>query len=350
MATHLITEAPGAMTTVQDLGRVGSQALGIPVSGALDFEALRLANALVGNASGTGCLEIRFLGPTLRVQGESARVALFGSSVGIELLGPKEGMVAPGQSVTLDHDQRFRIGTLRDSATAYLAVAGGFDLPDFFGSQSTYTPGVFGGFEGRAIRAGDVLPLNLVSAPVGPDLELVPEKIKRKDDAIRVVIGPQADYFHDKSIEGFLSSSYRVSDRISRMGLRLEGPPIKHSRGHDIPSDGVVTGSIQVPGNGLPIVLLADRQTTGGYPKIATVISADLPKLARVRPGAEIRFRKIEIGEAEQIRIQCEDGLLKRIGSMVPVGSHGQITLDALLHHNLISGVVSGDQDPTGPD
>ena len=341
MKPHLEVLAPGAMTTVQDLGRFGGQALGIPVSGALDCDMLRLANALVGNPQQVGCLELRFFGPSFRVRAESVRIALAGTEATIELFGEEKKTIAAHCSVTLVKDQQFRVGTLRDTATAYLSVAGGFDFPGFLGSQSTYLAGAFGGMNGRALEAGDAIPLCLPSAPAGTELSIVAEKQPDLPGAMRVVLGPQADYFSERGLATFLSHRYRISDQISRMGVRLIGEEIEHAAGHDIPSDGVVTGAIQVPGNGLPIILLADRQTTGGYPKIATVISADLPRLAQLRPGDEIEFRAVDIEEAENIRRQSEARLLRMISLIKPACSL-QFDRGILMQENLISGVTSG--------
>lgn len=340
MNPHLEVLAPGAMTTVQDLGRFGAQALGVPVSGALDRDALRLANALVGNEAGMACLEIRLFGPTLRVKADSVRVALTGTETAIELLGQENRTVAAGQSATLKRGQEFRVSALRDTATAYLAVACGFDLPEFLGSKSTYTPGGFGGLDGRPLAQGDTLPLSLASAPAGRDLKVQAAAEPHFQSTVRIVLGPQDDHFSEQGLATFLSKPYRVSDQMSRMGIRLLGEEVEHLAGHDIPSDGVVTGAIQVPGNGLPIILLADRQTTGGYPKIAAVISADLPSLARLRPGDEIRFQTVTVAEAEAARRDSEAQLKRMIDQLTAVGAV-QIDPATLMQVNLISGVVS---------
>lgn len=342
MKPHLEVLAAGAMTTVQDLGRIGAQALGVPVSGALDRDALRLANALVGNDEAAGCLEIRLFGPTLRVVARSVRIALTGTEETVfEVRGAETTRsIGSGQSITLEEGQEFRIGALRDTATAYLAVAGGFDLPLFLGSQSTYTPGAFGGFNGRPLKDGDALALNNETAPAGRDLKVTTPIEGDKGDTLRVVLGPQDDYFNENGLSTFLSEHYQVSDQMSRMGIRLLGEQIEHAAGHDIPSDGVVTGAIQVPGNGLPIILLADRQTTGGYPKIASVISADLPKLARLRPGDQIQFQAIDVVEAEAIRREDEARFQDVIRHLAPAGPT-EIDTATLLQANLISGVVS---------
>jgi biotin-dependent carboxylase-like uncharacterized protein len=231
-----------------------------------------------------------------------------------------------------------RVGAIEASATAYLAIAGGFALTPFMGSLSTYVRGGFGGLDGRALRKDDRLPLALPSAPAGADqrgsgLDLAPP------DEVRVVLGPQDDYFGAEALAAFLSTEWRVSREADRMGLRLEGPKLAHAKGANIVSDGIAPGSIQVPGNGLPIVLLADRQTTGGYPKIATVVSADLPSLGRVSPGAPLRFRAISVAEAEAARRDLEARLLQLGQSLAPVAT-AIIDPERLLAVNLVSGVL----------
>jgi biotin-dependent carboxylase-like uncharacterized protein len=246
------------MTTLQDLGRKGYQHLGIPVSGALDAVSLIAANAIVGNAPGTGALEIAHLGPTLLVEAESARLAFAGGAAAIEVL-PGEGApagrrrLAPLQSVRLLRGETLRIGALSGCALGYLAVEGGFDAAPVLGSQSTYARAGLGGFDGRALRAGDLLPLQRAEAEqreeaMLPSLDLAPP------GRIRVVLGPQDDCFSERGKRTFLEGTFTVSAASDRMGMRLDGPALEHSGGFNIVSDGIAPGSIQVPGNGLPIV------------------------------------------------------------------------------------------------
>ena len=291
--------APGVLTTVQDLGRGGYRALGIPASGALDPFSLQLANALVGNHPEIGALEIRAQGPTLKVKANSVAVALSGTSASIEILTPARRLIPPDTSVVLLRDQQFRVGAVADSSCCYLALSGGLDLPLFYGSQSTYLAGKLGGWRGRALGVSDLLPLNLSELRA-----YQPRALRRatEPDAtgpIRVVLGPQTDYFSTSCIQRFLSSNYALSPQSNRMGAKLEGPKLSHLKGFNIASDAVIPGSIQVPGDGSPIVLLADCQSTGGYPKIATVISADLPRLARKLPREPFTFVAVEVEAAE---------------------------------------------------
>jgi biotin-dependent carboxylase-like uncharacterized protein len=342
MSAALKIVAPGLHTTLQDLGRWGYQAVGVPVSGALDSTSARLANHLVGNAGGTGSLEILYQGPTLEVLAERVHVGLAGGDAQLELLGERPQPVGGWRSLVLRRGAVFRVSPLTEAACCYLAVAGGFAVAPCLGSLSTFVRGGIGGFEGRALRAGDELPLALEAAGNDPELCLRTPPPPDRDHPIRVVLGPQQDHFTPQAIACLLSAEYIVSKSADRMGMRLDGPPLAHRDGHDIVSDGIVTGAIQVPGSGQPILLLADHQTTGGYPKIATVISADLSLVGRRRPGDTMRFTAITVDEAEQVRRDQETLLETLIGTMGPAAAPAGLDLDRLYRFNLISGVVSG--------
>jgi biotin-dependent carboxylase-like uncharacterized protein len=344
--------APGLMTTLQDLGRPGHQHLGVPVSGALDPVALTAANALVGNPAGTGALEIAYHGPTLAVEADSARLAFAGGNVAIEVR-PGDGTsgamrLPPLQSVRLRRGEVLRVGGLSGSAVGYVAVEGGFEAAAVLGSQSTYVRAGLGGFAGRPLRAGDLLPLRQADAKdrgeaLLPALDLAPP------ERVRVVLGPQDDHFTERSRRTFLDGVYTVSPACDRMGMRLEGAALEHSHGFNIVSDGIAPGSIQVPGNGLPIVLLADRQTTGGYPKIATVIAADLPALGRLAPGAKVAFAAVSIADAEAAHRQLAVRLARLPQQIAPARSRNVLNETALLGANLVSGVVSAHDPPWEP-
>ena len=342
MSTGLEVITPGLMTSVQDRGRFGFQALGISVSGALDPDGFDLANALAGNEAGTGALEIRMLGPTLEVTAESVTVALAGTGAGIEVMSPERGMISACRSVTFRKGQVFRIGAIGDSAVCYLAVHGGFDLPDVYGSQSTCMSAGFGGFHGRILEKGDCLPLRKAAA------ESVSQRILRRppepdsSPVIRVIAGPQDDYFSAAGIETFFGTGYTVSQAVNRMGMRLEGAAVAHEKGFNIASDGIVRGAIQVPGNGLPIILMADCQTTGGYPKIATVISTDMPKLGRMMPGADIRFEAVSVEEAEAVARDHHERKAALVDSIETFSGSVQQLEHLLMTQNLISGVTAG--------
>ena len=336
---HLDIIAPGMMTSVQDLGRFGHQAQGVPVSGAVDPMAMRSANALVGNSQDMGALEIRLLGPTIRIEADSVRIALVGTETSIEILEAEPGFIPSNRSVTLTRGQVFRVGAISDSAVCYLAIEGGFDLPLVYNSQSTYILGHFGGYKGRTLKAGDQVPLTRPSA--SPKAEkLLPNPVRYDaEKPIRVILGPQADYFTDEGIKTFLARDYQVTPEANRMGMRLQGPEIEHSGDFNINSDGIVTGSIQVPGNGLPIILLADHQTTGGYPKIATVASVDIPRLGRLAPGATLRFAAISVEEAEEARRKAENALQNALDALESLPEGGSLLDYILANRNLISGV-----------
>jgi biotin-dependent carboxylase-like uncharacterized protein len=338
--------APGLMTTVQDLGRRGYQHLGVPVSGALDHVSLRAANLLVGNPADTAALEIFYQGPTLAVEADGARVALAGGAAPIDIVAhdaTSSGNRRLGafESARLVRGERLRVGALAGSAVAYLAIEGGIGIAPVLGSLSTLTRGGIGGFEGRALRAGDVLPLRQGAAAereevAMPPLDLTPPQ------RIRVVLGPQVDYFTPAALGALLESTYTVSQASDRMGMRLDGPELEHSeKGYNIVSDGTAPGSIQVPGNGLPIVLLADRQTTGGYPKIATVVSADLPALGRMMPGSRIAFEAVGIEAAEAAARKLAAEIAAMSSHVVPARRGAVIDAGRLLAENLVSGVVS---------
>jgi biotin-dependent carboxylase-like uncharacterized protein len=343
MTGFLRVIAPGLMTTVQDLGRPGYQRLGVPPSGSLDPVSMRAANLLVGNAPATAVLEIAFGGLTLAVEADSVRVALAGAVARIDALAP-DGLtsterLAPLQSARLVRGQLLRIGALVDSAVAYLAVEGGFALPPVLGSLSTLIGAAIGGFLGRALRAGDLLPLHQPAAAQREELRMgAPPSPPQQ--AIRVVLGPQDDYFTPAGLRTLLSATFTVTPARDRMGLRLAGPTLEHSKkGYDIVSDGIATGAIQVPGDGLPIVLLADRQTTGGYPKIASVISADLPAIARLLPGSGVAFRAVPIEAAEAAARELAALIADMQAAIVRAGGERAVDAAKLMGENLVSGI-----------
>ena len=325
MTAALRVVRAGLFDTLQDLGRMGFMALGMPTAGAMDRIGLTLANALAGNPASSAGLEIGVMGPDLLVEADSVRVALVGP------LSPSliEGPDAPPKPLESDRShllkrgQILRVGMIEGSSTAYLTVAGGFALPPFMGSLSTYSRAGIGGFEGRKLGQA----FDYGSGP------------------IRIVWGPQEDYFSEAGRRTFVEAEYRVSKEADRMGIRFEGPVIKHAvavdkGGADIISDGIGPGAIQVPGAGLPIVLLADRQTVGGYPKIATVASVDLPRLGRLLPGQAVHFAAVTVEEAEKLRRDQEARLQRAIAGFVVARPAGGIDLVKLYEENLIDGVV----------
>jgi biotin-dependent carboxylase-like uncharacterized protein len=307
---------PGVHTTVQDRGRIGFQDVGVPASGPLDRISFRLANALVGNPRGAPALEMLLQGPTMKVAADSVRVALMGSKSSIEVRSGSGRLIPAGQSARLVRDDVFGVAALGDSVCAYLAIEGGIDVPPVLGSASTYVRGAIGGLEGRRLRARDRVPLKLGRVDARREHALSHALDLALDQPIRIVLGPQADYFTEDAVQTLLSADYTVSPQADRMGYRLEGPTLAHAKGYNIVSDGIVSGSIQVPGSGKPILLMVDNQTTGGYPKIATVISADIPVVARRKPGRAIRFVAVDVREAERLRREQEAALEEEMNNL----------------------------------
>lgn len=335
--------APGLVTTVQDFGRVGFQRLGVSVCGAIDPVSLRAANLLVGNPADAGALEILCLGPTLAVEADAVRVAVMGGPAAIDILPDAAAAggrrIEPMSSARLVRGETLRIGALSGASVLYLAVEGGFAIEPVLGSVATDIRGGIGGWQGRALRAGDRLPLRQGSAAERGEVQIEGIDVRPRP-RIRVIVGPQADHFADSEVAAFLASAYVIGPS-DRMGIRLQGRPLAHARGFDIVSDGIAAGAIQVPGDGQPIVLSADRQTTGGYPKIATVISADLPALVRHPVGARVTFEAVSQEAAAAARQQYVTELAAIKDKIVPLRRHRADVAARLQQDNLISGFVS---------
>jgi antagonist of KipI len=285
---------PGPLTTVQDLGRYGYQQYGMSPSGALDEYSLRVGNILVGNRENAASLEITLFGCQLRALRNTA-IAITGADMAPARNGQP---VVMWQSVTIGEGDIISFPRLVSGCRAYLAVAGGIDVPMVMGSASTYLKAAIGGLDGRALKKADILragkPVHTYAGARVP-ADLIPTYNQQIE--LRVMLGPQDECFTREGIKTFLNSEYEVSVQADRMGYRLEGLPIQHRSGADIISDGIPPGAVQVPGDGLPIILLADRQTVGGYTKIATVISADIPGIAQTKPGDKVGFKAV--GEAD---------------------------------------------------
>jgi biotin-dependent carboxylase-like uncharacterized protein len=341
MTAELEVIAPGLHTTVQDAGRIGFQDVGLPASGPLDRISLHLANALVGNAPGAPALEMLLQGPTLAVLADSARIALVGGDADIAIGSDRARVVPAGRSVRLVRGDVFHVRGFGDSVCAYLAIEGGPDIAPLLGSASTYVRSGIGGFHGRALRPGDRVPLALATVDVRDEHALSHPVDLALDQPVRVVLGPQLDYFTDDAVATLLSSDYVISNQADRMGYRLEGPALAHAKGYNIVSDGTVAGAIQVPGSGQPIILMVDNQTTGGYPKIATVISADIPVVGRRKPGRAISFVAVDVPAAQRLRSEQEAAIRRDIGNFRRVARTGEIDLAALYSENLVSGVAS---------
>jgi allophanate hydrolase len=332
-ALHVI--APGALASVQDLGRRGHRRIGVPWAGALDPRLLRIANALAGNAEGAPAIECFDGGQQFAARGGSLRVAVAGDALLEVERDGERAPVAAWRSLTLDDGDVLRIRALRSGRIAIVAVEG-LAVAPVLGSASTYIRAALGGLDGRALAAGARLP----AAPASAALErLLSGEPKRDAGPIRIVPGPQADHFTAGAIGTLVESEYRVTAEADRMGVRLDGPTLEHAGSHDIVSDATVPGSIQVPGNGRPIVLLADAQTAGGYPKIATVIGADLARVANARPGTTLRFAAVDVREGERLARAAEADTRALIAAIRPLAG-GAVDEAALYSANLISGTV----------
>jgi len=287
----------GPATGIQDGGRLGFQRQGLSPSGAMDPVALAAANALVGNTAWEAAVELALVGGRFRASGGPIRLALAGAPLTLRVDGTP---VADHRSFTLPDGGKLSVGPSPAGVFAYLAARGGFAIPEQLGSRSLHARAALGGLDGRPLRARDRIPLRETLQAGGE--HALPSLPLDAEEPLRVVLGPQADHFTPEGIARFLESTFTVSHRADRMGIQLDGPEIAHGpQGFNIVSDATVAGSVQVPGSGRPIVLMADRQTTGGYPKIAAVISADLRRLAQRRTGQPVRFRAVEVEEAVAI-------------------------------------------------
>lgn len=292
---------PGLLTTIQDLGRPGYLRYGIPPSGPVDRQAFVLANRLVGNPDTAAALECTLIGPSLEARA-ACLIAVAGAEMPVAINGRE---VPRWTAVRLNAGDTLRLGPAPRGVRAYLAISGGIEVPPVLGSRSTYLRGQLGGLEGRQLRKGDLLP---IGSPPGPPEAADGRRVRAEfipsysaEPEVRVILGPQADRFTPEGMAAFLDGPYEMLPQSDRMGARLRGPRIAHTRGHDLISDGIPLGGIQVVGDGQPIVLLVDRQSTGGYTKIATVCSFDIGRVAQVRPGQRLRFRSISVNEAHAV-------------------------------------------------
>jgi 5-oxoprolinase (ATP-hydrolysing) subunit C len=290
--TRLVISSIGPASSVQDGGRFGAQRFGLTPSGAMDRFALAAANCLAGNRLFAPAIEIGPYGAAFKAHGGAVRVALSGTPRSAEVAGRT---MAPDTSATIADGETLKLGMARGGAFSYLAIEGGFRGEPMFGSFSVNARVGLGSPFPRPLQAGDELSVTAASAAPERRIDL-PAPVT---GAIRVVLGPQNDEFGDDTISLFLDSEWKISATSDRMGYRLEGPVIKHLHGHNIVSDGTVNGSIQVPGNGQPIVLMSDRGTSGGYPKIATVITADFGRFAQIPAGTAFRFKAVSMEEAQ---------------------------------------------------
>jgi biotin-dependent carboxylase-like uncharacterized protein len=338
---------PGLLTTVQDRGRYGFQRYGVPVSGAMDEFALRMANLMVGNDQNAAAIEIAVQGPKIEFLADT-----WITVTGADLSPTIDDQPIPRwQAVEVKEDSVLTFGDMRDGMRVYLAVRGGIDVPVIMGSRSTYVKGNFGGLDGRTLRKGDQLAI----LPVDSN-EFVPKQLPKNYTApvyggrhrLRVILGPQNDEFNQEAISKFLGSRYKIAPESDRMGYMLDGPTIGHVTDADIVSDGNPLGAIQIPGDGVPRILLADRGTTGGYTKIATVITADLSRLAQALPGQTVSFQQVSVEEAQDA-LKTQEAVIRSVERQgrIPVMS---ISLDGdMFEIQTEDGQAVTRQDSWGP-
>jgi biotin-dependent carboxylase-like uncharacterized protein len=310
---------PGALATLQDRGRMGYQRYGVPQSGAMDMLTFAIACMLVGNPLDEAAIEFTLMGGTYALESGACRAAVAGAFA-VTLNGTA---IPSYRAFDLRAGDTLRIGSgtiSHGSARGYLAVAGGFEVAPVLGSRSTHVRSAIGGLDGSALRKDARLTLRAPQAQRGVPLALDPRLARHDPGPVRVLPGPQDDYFDVAGWDVLLGERWRMSPNSDRMGMRLEGPRIPHKGDYNIVSDGVPHGAVQVPGDGQPIVMLADRQSTGGYPKIATVISADLPRLGQLRPGDGLRFARTTIDEAEAAAHEFSERIALLRKALQPAG------------------------------
>lgn len=330
---RILSAGPGS--TVQDGGRHGYLRYGVTGAGPMDPFAHALANRALGNPAGAAALEVSLGGVEVTAEDGPLTLAFAGGAFAATLDGQA---LPPAAIVRLEPGAKLKLRAGTAGNWCYLAVAGGLDLPLVLGSASTHTRTGIGGVEGRALLAGDAIRTAQPAAGEIATGQIQAPLLERPAETIRVILGPQDDYFAPDQIAAFLAGPWTVSARGDRMACFLEGPKLEHARGFNITSDGIAMGAIQVPGEGQPIVLMADRQSTGGYPKIATVIGADLGRLAQARPGTSLRFRAV--GHAEAVAARAEAAAF--LAGTIPVEPliRTQFTSEFLLGLNLVDGYV----------
>ena len=329
----LVVTSIGPASSVQDAGRLGAQRYGLPPSGVMDLLSLAAANVLVNNAPMAAAIELGPFGAAFTARGGPLRVALSGAQRNADIA---KHPVAFDTSMTIAEGETLTLGFARNGSFSYLAIEGGIAGEAVFGSLSVNARAGLGSPYPRALQAGDEL--DVAAASGAPERRI--ELPAAADAAIRVLLGPQDDEFSEEAKALFLGSEWKISATSDRMGYRLEGPVIKHLHGHNIVSDGTMNGSIQVPGNGQPIVLMPDRGTTGGYPKIATVISADFGRFAQISAGRSFRFKAVSMAEA-QAEAKKFAGLLRSLPDRLRAIDSTEFNIEALADANVAGHAVS---------
>lgn len=299
----------GICDTIQDLGRYGFQQYGIPISGAMDSFALRIGNRLLRNKEDEAGIEISSPGLSLEVLNQTA-ITITGADSKPTI---NHSSVSMWEAIVVKQGDRISFNQIKNGSRSYLLVAGGINIPTILGSKSTYISGKIGGLMGRQLRKNDTINIGKSNYKlqniIGRKISSSYLPVYAKENEIRVILGPQDNYFPKDGLHTFLNSFYMITVNSSRMGYRLEGPKIASKEGSDIITDGIPLGSIQVPNDGMPIVMLADHQTTGGYAKIATVISVDIDKFAQMNPGDKVKFTQTNIEKAHQLLRERESNI-----------------------------------------
>jgi biotin-dependent carboxylase-like uncharacterized protein len=312
-ALRILSAGPGV--TLQDSGRFGYFRFGVTAAGPMDRLSYRTANAAVGALPGATAIEVSLGGVELTAEGVPVSIGVAGGAFKVTL----DGRALPSAVlVPLEPGARLAIRAGVAGAWCYLAIRGSLEVPPVLGSTSTHTRSNLGGLAGRGLAAGDLLPVTVPRAAASDLSEIAAPWLSRPGEVIRVILGPQDDYFAPDQIEAFLRGPWIVSGRADRMGYLLEGPQLTHEKGFNIVSDGIALGAIQVPGEGRPIVLMADRQPTGGYPKIANVIGPDVGRLAQLRPGSQFQFESVSVDQAVAAR-RAEEAALASPPALRPL-------------------------------
>lgn len=303
---------PGVLTTIQDCGRIGFQQYGIPISGAMDLLSLQLANILVDNDKNEACLEMTMVGPTIEFNFNTS-IAITGADMMPQINGNSVRMY---ETIYIKSGDVLKFSTAKSGFRSYLSVQGGFDIPKVIGSKSTYIRGKIGGYEGRKLKNEDEIKINKISKLASKrkiPYHMISEY--KQKEIIRVILGPEEESFSKLGLKTFLNSEYEISNQFDRMGYKLNGPKIDHKTKPDIISTGITLGTIQVSGNGQPMVMLSDKQTTGGYTRIANVITIDIQKFGQLKSGNKIKFEKIELKKAQKLFIEQQ----KKIQELIDV-------------------------------
>jgi len=317
---------PGLLSTVQDEGRQNFLAFGMPRAGVMDRYAARIANLLCGNPLSAAVIEMTLIGASFRFE-QNCRISVCGANMNPQING---SIIENWSAIDVSPGDILETGYAKTGCRGYLAVSGGFNVPIIMGSRATYIRAGIGGVEGRQLKIGDLIPQGesppLSAGPVHLDASYIPEYHEKID--LRVLLGPQDDLFLPEGIETFLQSKYQVTDDADRMGYRLEGPVIKHLDKADIISDALGRGAVQVPGSGQPIIMMAECGTTGGYAKIATVIGADLWRLAQAKPQNIVCFSQCSETDAVQA-LSAERNVYRAAAKCVAAGQKEVLTTSA---------------------